>query len=84
MDPRTRENIEFLEKNGYRYLFDRDLFVNYESKKCFSLEYVEDHRDLIRELALRPNHTRGWEFHFNRAPSPALQQEITQVLADAA
>lgn len=83
-DPGTRENMQFLEENGYKYLYDRDLFVNYQSKKCFSLEFVDDNPNEIQELALQPNPTGGWEFHFNREPSLALQQEIAQVLADAA
>ncbi len=83
MDPRTRESIRFLEQQGYRYLFDRDVFVNRVTMKCFSLEYVEDHPDKLADMVLAPKRKHGWEFYFNRPPSLTLQNELGKLLTEA-
>lgn len=85
MDPQTEEKIKFLESSGFRYMFDRDVFSNVDSRKCVSLEYAEDHSLAeLRELVASPNETGRWLFYFNVQPSPTLQTEMSQVLDRAA
>lgn len=36
---------EMLFAANYRYDFDRDLYVNREARKAFSLEFVDDHSE---------------------------------------
>ena len=85
MDPQTSEKIAYLEGSGFRYMFDRDVFFNVDSRKCVSLEYAEDHSLAeLEELVASPNETGRWRLYFNVEPSPALQNEISQMLDQAA
>ena len=70
-----------LEKAGYKYSLDRSIYVNRDTKKVFSIEFVEDHsaQELRREL-LRSNRENGWQFIFNGTPSTAVKRELTALL----
>jgi hypothetical protein len=46
---------ELLENSGYRYHFDRMMYINRAARRAFSLEFVEDHsQQEIRRLLETP------------------------------
>ncbi len=72
---------EILHRANYRYVFDRDMYVNRDAKKAFSLEYVQDHSEeellqRIREAANGSN----WRFYFNSEPTEGVRRELERVL----
>ncbi len=72
---------DILLKAGYRYNFDRDLYVNRAAKKAFSLEFVDDKPE--EELAQRiqeSSNGNGWTFYFNSDPPEGIRRELERVL----
>lgn len=68
--------IKILEKNGFKYLFDRDLFYNPNSRKCFSLEYVADNTTtVITKKIGEPPRKLGISYYFNNPPLSKEEQE---------
>jgi hypothetical protein len=65
----------------YRYNFDRDLYVNRQTKKAFSLEFVDDHAE--EEIRMRIDEDTdgtGWRFYFNFPPSDGARRELERLL----
>ncbi len=72
---------DILQNANYRYIFDRDLYVNRIAKKAFSLEFVDDHSE--EELARRIRENtgdKGWRFYFNLDPSDSIKRELERAL----
>jgi hypothetical protein len=65
---------------GYAYLFDRMAYFNRETKKVFSVEWLEDHpvEDLQRAL-VEPNDSGEWRLYVDQMPP---QHVIEALLAD--
>ncbi len=71
------------EESGYRFDFDRDVYVNRAQRKVFSIEFIEEEehpaqflRDRIEEQVPEGE----WRFYFNRQPSPAVRRELEEAL----
>lgn len=72
---------QILKRSGYRYSFDRELYVNRALRKAFSVEFIEDHSaDEVRTLAGGSSPNPRWQFFFNAPPSPAVEQELANLL----
>lgn len=73
-----KEKINLLEKNGFKYLFDRDVYCNFNARKCFSLEFIEDSTslDIQNRINVRIPQNRDWVFYFNSPPSHQLRNDI--------
>ena len=72
---------DILRKANYKYIFDRDLYINRATKKAFSLEFVDDKSESeLRKRILE--HTAGthWTFYFNSNPSESIKRELERVL----
>jgi len=71
---------DILLKAGYKYDFNRALYINRDAKKAFSLEFVDDNSE--GELAQRIRETNGtaWKFYFNADPSEGVRRELERVL----
>lgn len=69
-----------LKAAGYAYNFDRMAYFNRDTKKVFSVEWLEDHavEDLQRALA-EPNDTGEWRLYVDQMPP---QHVIKALLAD--
>lgn len=78
----TRSKRQILEDAGYRYQFDRMIYVNRADKKIFSVESVDDHPEewLAARIAER---TEGneWRFHFNSPPSEYVKNQLLSEFA---
>jgi hypothetical protein len=70
-----------LKEANYWYNFDRDIFYNRKSKKAFSLEFVDDHKEEeIRSCIEANTNGSGWTFYFNSPPSEGVKRELERVL----
>jgi hypothetical protein len=71
---------ELLENSGYRYHFERMIYINRADRRAFSLEFVEDHsQQEIQKLVETPA-TNEWVFHFNEPPSDRVKRELAEAL----
>jgi hypothetical protein len=72
---------ELLENSGYRYHFDRMIYINRAARRAFSLEFVEDHSQQEIQKLLETPATNEWVFHFNEPPSDRVKRELAEALA---
>lgn len=72
---------DILFEANYRYNFDRDLWINREAKKAFSIEFVDDEpeQEIVRRIG-EPTGGNGWTFYFNLPPSDGVKRELERVL----
>ncbi len=73
---------QFLESAGYRYSFERRLYINRLERKAFSVEFIDDStEDRLREALDTPAPSSGnWDFKFNTAPSPSVKLQLEALL----
>jgi hypothetical protein len=75
------EKEAMLENAGYLYHFDRMIYFNRDSRKAFSLEFVEDHsHEEIHHLVEGPPPDHGWFFYFNEPPSDNIKRQLASAL----
>jgi len=73
---------KILNDAGFSYNLDREVYVNWRTKKVFSVECLEDHDEKTIELCVRENSSTGtWRFYFNSAPSESVRRDLEAVLA---
>jgi hypothetical protein len=72
---------QILDTAGYRYNFDRSLYINREARKAFSVEFIDDKPQEELERRIREE-TPGseWRFFFNTPPSDAVKRELAKAL----
>jgi hypothetical protein len=77
-----KAKAQILEEAGYKYSFDRELYLNRKAKKAFSVDFIEDHSEQEIENCIRENTvgTEGWRFFFNNPPSQAVERELSSML----
>ena len=79
--PKLSTKLLLLEDAGFRYNFDRMMYVNPVAKKAFSYEFVDDHGEAdIRESIQEANDTAEWRFYFNTPPPDGARREFERVL----
>ena len=78
----TRSKRQILEDAGYRYHFDRMIYLNRAAKKIFSVESVDDHREewLAARIA-EPPEGNEWRFYFNSPPSEYVKNQLLSEFA---
>ena len=70
-----------LERAGYRYNFDRAIYLNRRTKKAFSVEFVEDHSPVeLQKCIDEESSGTEWRFFFNSPPSDAVKRELATAL----
>ena len=75
---------EMLFAANYRYNFDRDLFVNRQAKKAFSIEFVDDKPAAAVSKGIEETTDgRAWRFYFNHEPSEGVRRRLEQDLEAA-
>jgi hypothetical protein len=67
-----------LEDAGYRYNFDRRLYVNRKVKKAFSIQFIEDNpASVLGDRVLQPSEGREWKFYFSGGePSESVRRQL--------
>ena len=62
----AERKLKILHDGGYRYNFDRQLYFNRDTKRAFSVEFIEDHpEDEIAQLVRDEPSRLEWQFFFN-------------------
>ena len=76
----TKEHI--LKNARYAYNFDRQLYLNRETKKAFSVQFLQDHpeEEIERHIRQDTHEKEEWTFFFNDPPSEAVRRELATVL----
>lgn len=67
---------EVLKSAGYRYNFDRMVYINRATKKVFSVEAIEDHSVEWLSDRIAEKNNGDWRFYFNEAPAPAVVRDF--------
>jgi hypothetical protein len=72
---------EILDKAGYVYSLDRMMYVNRETRKVFSEEFVDDHSDdELQSCIGESTEGQGWRFYVNSPLSEGVQRELAALL----
>jgi hypothetical protein len=75
---------EMLFAANYRYNLDRDLFVNRQAKKAFSIEFVDDKpATAVRKRIEEATDGTEWRFYFNHPPPESVRRLLEQDLEAA-
>jgi hypothetical protein len=72
---------DILQDAQYKYIFDRDMYVNRDARKGFGLEFVDDkpEEELVRRIEEKTDGSK-WTFYFNSDPSEGIKRELERVL----
>jgi hypothetical protein len=65
-----KEKISLFERGGFRYVFDRDIFVNKANLTIVSIEYIQDNDITKLKKALSPNIENRPRFFFSSDKIP--------------
>ena len=72
---------DILLKANYRYNFDRDLYFNRETKKVFSMEFVDDNSEEELTRRIREENGAGiWKFYTNTTLPDSVRRELESAL----
>jgi len=72
---------ELLVQANYRYNFDRDMYVNRNQKKAFSIEYVDDTPETeIANKIQEKTDSSSWTIYTNLALPDGIKRELERVL----
>jgi len=72
---------DLLKDAGYHLNFDRMLYFNRQTKKAFSIEFVDEHEESELERRIQEDGDRnGWRFYFNSPPSAGVKRELERAL----
>lgn len=81
--PTVASKRQLFDDAGYAYVFDRMIYVNRDTRKVFSVEFIQDHDE--NELATRINDPLAqdgqWHFYFNSGPSESVKQQLSDILS---
>jgi hypothetical protein len=67
---------ELLEKNGYRYNFDRMVYINRAAKKVFSAAAIEDNNVEWLSEKMAEGTDGDWQFYLNEPAPPAVVRDF--------
>jgi hypothetical protein len=72
---------QLLDGSGYRYNFDRMIYVNRHARKIFSFEVVEDNDvEWLSGRIAEPNPSNEWIFYFNGPVSESVRRQLLKEL----
>ena len=80
--PTIATKQQLLKDAGYAYVFDRMIYVNRDTKKVFSVQFIDDNdEDKLAACISDPQSQDGhWHFYFNTPPSESVKQQLLAVL----
>jgi len=72
---------QLLRNAGYRYNFDRMIYMNRHVKKIFSFEAVDDNSvEWLSDRIAEPNPGSEWVLYFNGPLSESVRRQLLQEL----
>jgi len=75
------EKTQILDAAGYRYNYDRMMYINRQAKKAFSVEYIDDNPESeISSRIHEPNDAADWHFYTSLPMSEGTRKELKKVL----
>jgi hypothetical protein len=77
---RTATKEQLLKSSGYSYNFDRELYLNRNLKKAFSVEFIEDRSEEEIQKAIQEPAIGSWRFFFVGPSSAAAENELANIL----
>lgn len=70
-----------LDNAGYVYDFIHMLYFNRDTKKAFSVQFVEDNPPEVLEKSIQePSNTQRWEFYVRNALSESVRHQVEAAL----
>lgn len=75
------DKISMLKSQGYKFVFDRDIYCNFPARKCFSLEFIEDNPIEVINQKLGEQ-VKTITFYFNEGPSEYVRSELEKEIKD--
>jgi len=76
------EKAERLKRAGYRYNFNRMVYINRIARKVFSVDAIEDHSAGWLADRIDESNEGEWRFYFNEAPSDAIVRDFLVELGE--
>lgn len=79
--PQRSPKRQILDAAGYEYEIDCAVFLNWQARKIFSYQFVEEHS--VQELHACVNTDPSgveWRFYFNQPPGPSVRQQLKEAL----
>jgi hypothetical protein len=67
---------ELLKQNGYRYNFDRMLYINLTAKKVFSVAAIEDNSVDWLTARMAERNDGDWQLYFNQPAPPGAVRDF--------
>ena len=69
---------QILDDAGYAYSVEREIYVNRDVRKVFSVEFIEDRDEAELEAAISapPPPAGEWLFYFITEPSEAVKRDL--------
>ena len=78
----SKRKSEILAEEGFLFHFRREIYINGEKRKIFSVEAISDHPvDWLKNNINEPSIPDGWQFYFNGIPSNEIKQDILNEIA---
>lgn len=76
------EKQQILEREGYRYNFDREIYLNRKTKKAFSIAFIEDRstQEIEQRIHEDAQGTGEWRFFFTQDPSDSVKRQLINLL----
>jgi hypothetical protein len=71
---------DLLREAGYRYNFDRMVWINRQTRKVFSVEAVADNPEEWLTHKIHERTDGDWHFYFNDAPSASIVKQLVAEL----
>ena len=76
MEDNSRK-LAILKGAGFRYHFDREIYVDRQSRKVFSLEAIEDHDEVWLQRCVDENIDQDkWTFYSNSPFSEEIKDAL--------
>lgn len=73
-----KKKKHLLEKSGYNYYFPRMIYLNHDTKKMFSVDFIASHalKEIQEKITENKIDNGQWVFYFNQELSEAAKTEI--------
>jgi len=72
---------DIMKNAKYQFNYDRALYVNRDTKKAFSLEFLDDTpEEEIRRRIEESTDGGKWTFYFNSVPTEGVKRELERML----
>ena len=72
---------ELLENSGYRYHFERMIYISRADRRAFSLEFLETHSQQELQRLVEMSATGDWVLHYNEPLTDAARRSLIETFS---